>query len=183
MNLLGKVFIGAGVVAVAGVVAIAVADKSEENAAKKAIEFAVDDKVKQELKDKEDERKEKSVFCRIKRYVEKKVIKILGFVALHMEQIEAASAVIGLASGVIGIASAVKEYRRGDDVQDKLDALTAKVDRLTKQEMADTHALGTYIQDCTEVLNDNLKQTDADIIYFAEKQGVKILEDGEVFTA
>lgn len=175
MSLLGKVLIGAGVVAGVAAVAIISSDKKEE----KYVEVTANgEKQTVQIKD-----EDSSLLQKIKKYVEKKVIKILGFVALHMEQIEAASAVIGLASGAIGIASAVKEYRRGDDVQEKLDALTAKVDMLTRQEAADTHALGTYIQNCTEVLNDNLKRTDADIIYFAEKQGVKILEDGEVFTA
>ena len=175
MTGLVKVLIGSAVVAGVAAVAIVASNKKEE----KYVEVTANgEKQTVQIKD-----EDPSILQKIKRYVEKKVIKILGFVVLHMEQIEAASAIIGLASGAIGIASAVKEYRRGDDVQDKLDVLTAKVDKLSRQESVDTHALGTYIQSCSEVLNDNLKQVDADIIYFAEKQGVKILEDGEVFSA
>lgn len=128
MSGLVKVLLGAGVVAVAGAVAIAVAEKSEENAAEKAVEFAVDDKVKQELKDKEEERKEKSIFCRIKKYVQKKVVKILAFVALHMEQIEAAGAIIGLGSTVLGIVGAVRDFKRGNDLADKVDRINDRLE-------------------------------------------------------
>ncbi len=128
MSGLVKVLLGAGVVAVAGAVAIAVAEKSEENAAEKAVEFAVDDKVKQELKDKEEERKEKSIFCRIKKYVQKKVVKFLAFVALHMEQIEAAGAIIGLGSTVLGIVGAVRDFKRGNDLNAKVNEIDNKLE-------------------------------------------------------
>ena len=114
MTSLVKVLIGTAVVAAVGTgVALAVHDnkKTMIDVAEQAVEKDEDG----------------SVLKKIKRFVKRKVIKFLAWVALHMEQIEAASCVIGLASGVISIASAIKEYRRGDDIQDKLDWIQNRI--------------------------------------------------------
>ena len=107
MNMLTKVLIGAAGVAAVGAV-VAVVAKKEEQAVKK------------------DE--DGSILKRIQRFVKKKVIKFLAWVALHMEQIEAASAVIGLGSACFSIASAVRDFKRGDDTQNQLDSIETKVD-------------------------------------------------------
>lgn len=115
MTGLVKVLIGTAVVAAVGTgVALAVHDSKE----KKYVDVA-----EQAVEKDEDG----SVLKKIKRFVKRKVIKFLAWVALHMEQIEAASCVIGLASGVISIASAIKEYRRGDDIQEKLDWIQNRI--------------------------------------------------------
>lgn len=114
-----------------------------------------------------------SVLKKIKRFVKKKVIKFLAFVALHMEQIEAISTCVGLVTGVIGIASAIKEYKRGDDLQ-------KQIDDLHKEIVNQTNALGLYVEDCTKVLNSNLKTTDEDIIKFAKAMKIDLLAPNEV---
>lgn len=114
-----------------------------------------------------------SVLKKIKRFVKRKVIKFLAFVALHMEQIEAISTCVGLVTGVIGIASAIKEYKRGDDLQ-------KQIDDLHKEIVNQTDKIGLYVEDCTKVLNDNLKTTDEDIIKFAKAMKIDLLAPDEV---
>lgn len=114
-----------------------------------------------------------SVLKKIKRFVKKKVIKFLAFVALHMEQIEAISTCVGLVTGVIGIASAIKEYRRGDDLQ-------KQIDDLHKEIVNQTDKIGLYVEDCTNVLNNNLKTTDEDLIMFAKAMKIDLLAHNEV---
>ncbi len=114
-----------------------------------------------------------SVLKKIKRFVKRKVIKFLAFVALHMEQIEAISTCVGLVTGVIGIASAIKEYKRGDDLQ-------KQIDDLHKEIVNQADRLGLYVEDCTKVLNENLKTTDGDIIRFAKAMKVDLLAPNEV---
>lgn len=126
MTNLTKVLIGTAIVgtvcAVAGVVA-AVSEKedkadtkvaSDENS--KIVEIKTVDEVKDE-----------SVLKKIKRFVVRKVVKFLTFVALHSEQIEAASTVIGLTTGIIGIAKAVKEFRRGEALQDQINEMDERL--------------------------------------------------------
>lgn len=113
-----------------------------------------------------------SVLKKIKRFVKKKVIKFLAFVALHMEQIESISTCVGLVTGVIGIASAIKEYRRGDDLQ-------KQIDDLHKEIVNQTDKLGLYVEDCTKVLNNNLKTTDEDLIRFAKAMKIDLLSQSD----
>ena len=106
MNMLTKVLIGAaGVVAVGTVVAVVTRKEEQHN-----------DVAEQAVKKDENG----SILKRIQRFVKKKVIKFLAWVALHMEQIEAASAVIGLGSACFGIASAVRDFKRGNDLSNQI---------------------------------------------------------------
>lgn len=171
MTKLTKVLIGAAVVA-AGAIVI------KKTTGKQYVE-AVDIAEEAVKKDHADD----GILQRIKRFVEKKVIKILAWTALHMEQIESASALIGLTSGAIGIATAIRDYKNGSDTKEQLDRIE---DMLTRHELAENdriNGLGYYTQQCTETLNNNLKTVDKDLIKVGEKLGVKMLEDGEEFCA
>lgn len=113
MNTLTKVLIGAAAVTAVAVVVKVINDKKEEP-----------------KKEAEDEKKE-SPIKRIKNFVIKKVIRILGWVVIHMEQIEAASAIIGLVGAVISIVTATRDFVKNNDICGKLDAIDKK---LTEQE-------------------------------------------------
>lgn len=117
MTTLTKVLIGAAAVTAVAVVTTVV-KKNEER--KDIAEQAV-----------EQDHKNDGILKRIKRYVTKKVIRILGWVAIHMEQIEAASAIIGFVGTIISITGAVRDFVRNNDLSGKLDAIDKK---LTEQE-------------------------------------------------
>lgn len=170
MTTLTKVLIGTAVVAGVGAVAGLVAVNKKE----KKVDVA-----EQTVKKDEDG----SLIKRIKRFVKRKFIKFLAFVALHMEQIEAISAVIGLASGAIGIASAIRDFKNGNDTQEKLDAIDRKLDNTLQLIVVETDALGKYEEHCCRTIVDNQKTIDKDIFKIGEKLGVKMLEDDEVFSA
>ncbi len=173
INNFTKMLIGAaiGTVVVAGV-AIAVDSHQQKKAEQKVSEAKSEiDRARAVMA--RNEREQKSVIQRIKKYVQKKVVKFLAFIALHMDQIEAISTCVGLVTGVIGIASAIKEYKRGDDLQ-------KQIDDLNKELVYQTDKLGLYVEDCTKVLNNNLKTTDEDIIKFAKAMNVQLLEHDEV---
>ena len=113
MNTLTKVLIGAAAVTAVAVVVKVIKDKKEEP-----------------KKEAEDDKKE-SPIKRIKDFVIKKIIRILGWVAIHMEQIEAASAIIGLVGAVISIVTATRDFVKNNDICGKLDSIDKK---LTEQE-------------------------------------------------
>ena len=117
MTTLTKVLIGAAAVTTVAVV-VKVVKKNEEKT-----EYTCT---------KEDEQEEKEgLIKRIKKYVTKKVIRFLGWVAIHMEQIEAAATVIGFVGTIISITGAVRDFVRNNDLSAKLDAIDKK---LTEQE-------------------------------------------------
>lgn len=161
INNFTKMLIGAavGTVVVAGI-GVLIASKEKEEKQDIAEQAVVQDE-------------DGSVLKKIKRFVKKKFIKFLAFVALHMEQIEAISTCVGLVTGVIGIASAIKEYKRGDDLQ-------KQIDNLNKELVYQADKIGLYVEDCTKVLNANLKTTDDDIIKFAKAMNVQLLQHDEV---
>lgn len=115
MNTLAKVLLGTTIAAAAGAVVVAVAIKKNEQPKDIA-----------EAAKQNDEHG--SVLKRIKRFVTKKVVKFLAWVALHMEQIEAVSVVVGLASGAISIAGAIRDYKAGSDLEMKIDKLQEAID-------------------------------------------------------
>lgn len=124
MNLLAKVLIGTAVVATTGattgaIIAVVV-DKKEHDKAQKKVDEATSEIAKAKAVVARNDRDEKSIIGRIKKFVQKKVIKFLAWVALHMEQIEAASAVIGLGSACFSIASAVRDFKRGNDLSNQI---------------------------------------------------------------
>ena len=122
MTMLAKVLMGAAAVSVVGTGIAVYANKKKAEKVLDAVEEA--------FTPVEDREEELNVVQRIKKFVRKKVIKFLAWVALHMEQIEAVSAVIGLASGAIGIATAVRDFRKGNDMQEQLDCIETKLDAM-----------------------------------------------------
>lgn len=146
-----KVLISSAVVGAVGTgIALAIVEKEKKN--KDIAEQAV-------VADEDD-----SVIKRIKRYVRKKVIKFLAWVALHMQQIESISAVIGLCSTALGIATAVREFKRGSDQQEQLDRIEVKVDSLITAYNEDVdvdtanrvHDMNWFYKNFC-VINDNIK--------------------------
>lgn len=157
MNMLVKVLIGTAGVAAVGTVVAVVAKKEEKH----------NDVAEQAVKKDEDG----SILKRIQRFVKKKVIKFLAWVALHMEQIEAASAVIGLGSACFSIASAVRDFKAGSDLANKIDELE---DQMYKYHHANCHNQRVIVT-CEEFMMDKLEVNDDEV----EKRLVEIdKEDG-----
>lgn len=133
-------------------------------------------KVKKEDKNTEVvESEDESVLKKIKKYVEKKVIKILAFVAIHAEQIDAISTIIGLVTGVIGIVSAVKEFKRDNDIQEQLNRIEDQMSEYTRVANSNIDAfdqkynyLGKYINDCGDTIVDNQEKIMSNQIYIAK---------------
>lgn len=156
MNMLVKVLIGAAGVAAVGTVVAVVTKKEEKN----------NDVAEQAVKKDEDG----SILKSINRFVKKKVIKFLAWVALHMEQIEAASAVIGLGSACFSIASAVRDFRHGNDIEEKLNTIESKIDShahtITHNQKVESIAaeaiaekVGVDIDDVCKVMSDFNKES------------------------
>lgn len=109
MNNVAKVLIGVGVV---GAVAVGA--------------YVVSKKVKEETNDTPHEEgieKKPNVIERIKTAAYKKAVRILAWVVLHQQKIEAVGAVLGVIGGVISIVNAVKEYAFGKKLHATLDKL------------------------------------------------------------
>ena len=115
MTTLTKVLIGAAAVTAVAVVTTVVKKNEQKN----------NDIAEQAV---EQDHKNDGILKRIKRYVTKKVIRILGWVAIHMEQIEAASAIIGFVGTIISITGAVRDFVRNNDLSGKLDEINKKLD-------------------------------------------------------
>ena len=121
MSIVAKILVGSAVVAGVGTIVAIAASKEDKVETKADVKVSVNET-------KEDPKKEKSIIKRIKTYVTKKFIKFLGWAVLHMNQIEAASAVIGLVSGGITIVGAIRDFKNGNDLQEKLDDMNSKLD-------------------------------------------------------
>lgn len=173
MTILTKVLIGATAIG-AGVAIVECLTSNEEVEAKKE-EKVVD--ITEEIVKREDD----TVLKKIKRFVKKKFIKFLAWVTLHMEQIEAVGAVVGLAGSVISISGAVRDFARGNDLNDKIDRLEQLLYKHDRLERDRVNHLGVYIQENVAVINENLKTTDKDVIALAEKLGHPLLAPNEVF--
>ena len=151
INNLTKILIGAAVVAgVSAIIAVA-SDKEEEVTLVRTKD--VNGNVIIESREKED----KSILKRIKKFVKKKVIKFLAWVALHMEQIEAVSTVVGITTGVISMASALRDFRKGNDMQDQLDTIEKKLDALTNAYTTTDALTKDWQYNNFKVINDNVK--------------------------
>lgn len=127
MTTLTKVLIGAAAITAVAVVTTVVKKNEQKN------NDIAEQAVRQDEKD--------SIIKRIKRFVTKKVIRFLGWVAIHMEQIEAAATVIGLVGTIISITGALRDFVRNNDLSGKLDELNEKVDYLTELSKGEFKAL------------------------------------------
>lgn len=136
MGILVKLFFGAVVVGGATTAVAIAVDNHQQKKAEQKVREAETEIQRAQAVIARDEREEKSIIRRIKKYVEKKVVKILAVVALHMEQIEALGAIIGLGSAFISIAGAIKDYKNSNDTQEKLDWI---MDRMKADEETINH--------------------------------------------
>lgn len=151
INNLTKILIGAAVVAgVSAIIAVA-SEKEEDDTLVRTKD--VNGNLVIEPKTKED----KSILKRIKKFVKKKVIKFLAWVALHMEQIEAVSTVVGITTGVISMASALRDFRKGNDMQKQLDTIEKKLDNLTNAYTTTDALTKDWQYNNFKVINDNVK--------------------------
>lgn len=105
---------------------------------------------------------------RIKKYVTKKVIKFLAFVALNQQKIEAVCTVIGLGSAALGIANAIRDFKNGNDMQKKINEMDNKLNHFYEvydyNRIVDNNnakAISKQIYDChhAEVSNQKLMLT------------------------
>lgn len=131
--LIGTAIVG-GVCAVAGVVAAVSEKKEKETVQAIEVKRGEDPKIV-EIKKSDLDVEDESVFQKIKKFVVKKVVKILAFVALHAEQIEAVSTIIGITSGVLGVVKVVKEVRRGDAIKDQLDEMDERLKAVNQNQL------------------------------------------------
>ena len=183
MRLVTKVLIGTAVVASVTAIAV-IASEKEEKKDKVAVLTADNEQgIRVDVVDMAAEKKEdKSVLKRIKRFVKQKFVKALAWVALHMEQIEAIGAVLGLAGAVVSIAGSVRDFAKGYETQKQLDRIEALVANHDELQLERTNHIGQYVDHCAKTINDNLRTTDEDVLALAEALGVDILK-GEVKAA
>ena len=151
INNLTKILIGTAVVAgVSAIIAVA-SDKKEEITLVRTKDengtIVIEPQVKED----------KSILKRIKKFVKKKVIKFLAWVALHMEQIEAISTVVGITTGVISMASALRDFQKGNDMQKQLDLIEKKLDNLTNAYTTIDALTKDWQYNNFKVINDNVK--------------------------
>lgn len=116
MNNIAKVLIGVGVVGAVAVTTYVVTKKSEPKQEATESDISV-----------EAEGKEKNIIERIKTFVLKKVIKILGWVVLHQQKIEAVGTILGIVGAVLSVVNAVRDYRNGLNLQKQLDYISDHV--------------------------------------------------------
>ena len=151
INNLTKILIGTAVVAgVSAIIALA-SDKKEEITLVRTKDENGNIVIEPQAKE------DKSILKRIKKFVKKKVIKFLAWVALHMEQIEAVSTVVGITTGVISMASALRDFRKGNDMQKQLDSIEKKLDNLTNAYTTTDALTKDWQYNNFKVINDNVK--------------------------
>lgn len=114
MNNLFKVLIGVGVVGAVAATTYVVTKKSEEKPS---------DTPEGEEQETEEKAEPKDFIEMIKIGTMKKVTRVLAWVILNKEKIEAVGTVIGLVAGVLGVINAAKEYSNGKKLHEKLDGI------------------------------------------------------------
>ena len=112
MSNIQKILLGVGLVACVATTAYVVTKKSRK--------YTV-------LDGQEEKKEDHNVIERIKEAAAKKAIDILAFIAKHQQQVEAASTVIGIVAAVFSLISAIKDYKRSDDINRKLDDILNRV--------------------------------------------------------
>lgn len=116
MTNMTKVLIGFGVVGAVAAATYFVTKTTEE---KTTVVARVDENGETKV----EEIKEESILEQIKKAATKKVIRILAWVALHQQQIEAIGTIIGLGAGIFNIINAIKEYRAGNKMREQINEL------------------------------------------------------------
>ena len=124
MNNLFKVLIGVGVIGAVAATTYVVTKKSEE----KPSDIPEEENQEQ---DTEEKAEPKDFVEMIKIGAMKKVTRVLVWVILNKEKIEAVGTVIGLVAGVLGVINAAKEYSNGKRLRENLDFLHEKIDLMS----------------------------------------------------
>lgn len=109
MNNTVKFLIGAGVTAVGVATMLYCSKKAKEKKAQESIDIS-EEAVKRDHKD-------DSIIERIKTAAYKKAVKILAWVVIHKDQIEAFSVIVGVVSGIFTVINAVKDFVNGAKMQ------------------------------------------------------------------
>ena len=181
MNMLAKVLIGTAAVAgVGAIIAIAAGDEQEEKKVVTTNESGVT-----AVPVTEEKEEDQSVLKKIKKFVKKQLIRALGFVVKHIEQVQAVGAVIGLAGTVISIAKTVRDFAKASDTDQKLDEIEQRLIELDEKERRRANSIGTYVEEFwratdhnLNIINENVKEHDHYIGYtldaVAEKVGLNI---------
>ena len=113
-----KFLIGAGVTAVGITVTAVYAKKCQE---KKYIDTNETE---------ENVEVEETPIERVKTYALKKSIRFFAWVAVHQNEIQSLSLVLGVVGGVLSIVNAVKEYAFGKKLHSKLATIDSKLDKI-----------------------------------------------------
>ena len=114
MNKIAKTLIGIGVVGVTALITgVVVKKRTEKKYAKIDIteQAVINDHV------------DDCIIARIKIAAEKKAVRILAWVIVHKDQVEAIATVIGLFGGVLSVINAVNDYNHGKELHRKIDMI------------------------------------------------------------
>lgn len=93
---------------------------------------------------------------RIKEAAMKKAVRIMGWVVVHEQQLQAAGTIIGLAATVFQLINGIKEYKLGKDLHKKLDILAGGLQKLENNTCERTNHLGEYVNEMWDALNNNM---------------------------
>lgn len=121
---MNKIVMGAVGICAVGVVSVVVAKAVSHKGAAEPEEISDISEETQETTETV-EKEDESFIERIKTAATKKVVRILAWVVLHQNQINAVGTIVGLVGGVLGVVNAVKEYTLGNKLHEKLDQLCA----------------------------------------------------------
>ncbi len=110
MNTLAKVLIGVGVVAAVATTSYVVVKKTKEKKEKDIAEQAV-----------ENDHKDDTIIERIKTAAYKKTVKILAWVLVNKDRIEAVAAILGIIGALFNVINAVRDFGFGKKWRKDLD--------------------------------------------------------------
>lgn len=113
MNNIAKVLIGIGVVGVAAAATYVVVKKTEE---KRHIDITPETTV---------EKKGDSFIDKIKAAAYKKAVRILAWVYLHKEKVEAFAMILSVAGAVFSVVNSIRELKDGFKMRQRMDSMYA----------------------------------------------------------
>lgn len=119
MNNLAKVLIGVGVTAVG----IGVATYYGKKLSEKKKEETVIEEFDEQGNPVVEAVKEESFMEKIRTAAYKKAVKILAWVIVRKDKIEAVATMLGLASAILGVITRVRDLKAGNDINRKLDEI------------------------------------------------------------
>lgn len=112
-----------------------------------------------------EEIKEESILDQIKEAATKKAIKILGWVALHQQQIEAVGTILGLGVTVFSLVNTLRDFKEGNEMREKIDRLVTAEEAFREAWNA---ACDVEISDTATIMS-KLNDIHLDMSYFHEQ--------------